>query len=323
VLIYPGYYLLVPVIAMTVVGAETASFRRRVVRALLVVWSAAIPILVTEVVGRWAGFRYLSRARELSTTIVGGSFDEGWIFLPRYLIEVERAAGIILLAGIAAYAIAAMVDIRRRRHVAAIHWIVAAAAGGWIWQAVLSWGVRTMVLYGRLIHPWMAMLAFALAFAIHALPKSRTKAAVCVTVLTVSIVSWATSARDYYRLAYPRDVLSGFSIDTSQVPADRRICEFEPTQHYESPPPIQGGGATARESGSLLLVNMCQGYPAEDRAVRLSSDGRMLFDGPHFERYAAYGFEGYTPDQRLALRARDYRVRVYELAAARLGIELQ
>jgi hypothetical protein len=312
VVIYPGYYPLVIVVSTAVVVADAESLRRRVSRAAFVAVGAAAPIALTEVAGRWSGFRYLASARELSGTITGGSFDEGWVFLPRYLIEVERAAGVVLLVAVAAYVVAAALDIRRTHRVAAVHWIVGAAAAGWLWQAALSSIGRRMVLYGRLIHPWMAILAIVLAFAIHAVGPRRMKAVICAAVMSASVVSWGMSAREYYRVAYPRDVLYAWSIDPSAVAADRRPCEFETTQTYDAPPRRRSGAAPG-DGRPLLLINMCQGFPVPDREVAVPSSAGLLFDAPHFERYPAYQFEGYTPEQRRALNSRDYRVAVYEL----------
>lgn len=307
VLIYPGYYPLVGVIACAAAGAAG----RRLTRASIVVGGAAVPLLVVEAAARWAGFSYLASARQLSATIVGGSFDEGWVFLPRYLLHVEGAIGVVLLAGFAAYLVAAAIDIRRRGRIDVVHWIVGAAAAGWIWQAALSAVLHKMVLYGRLIHPWVAVLSIALAVAIRSIPWAGARVVVCAGVVMTSFASWSSSAGGFYRLAYPRDVLHALSIDARLVPPERRRCEFEPVQVYDTPPPIRGR-SPVRDASRLTMLNMCQGFPLPGWTAASTEAAVMLFDGPHFERYPAYQFEGYTPEQRALLSARDYRVRVYE-----------
>ncbi|HZR23805.1 MAG TPA: hypothetical protein VFA59_09475 [Vicinamibacterales bacterium] len=302
--IYPGYYPLVGVLAVALL----------VRRAPIVIVAAglAAPVLMTEALARWAGFSYLASARELSGTIVGGSFDEGWVFLPRYLIEVDRAGGIVLIAGAIAFAAVFVRQLTRSRHVPVVHWILAAAATGWAWQAILSSAARKMVLYGRLIHPWIALLAIALAVALHAIPSRQFKLACCQLALLAALVGLAITGAQYNHLAYPRDVLHALAVDPSAAPPARRVCEFELTQLYEAPPPARRE-TRSRPTDRLLMINMCQGNPTADRVAGVPSTAVPVFDGPHFEQYPAYQFEGYTPSQRAMLRARDYRVAVYEL----------
>jgi len=304
VVIYPGDYPLAAVLGVALVAACAP--------IALVAAGLAAPLLVTEALARWAGFSYFASARALSATITGGSFDEGWSFLPRYLLNVDGAGGLVLIAAALACAVVLATEAIRARRMRIVHWILAAAAAGWIGQALLASVARKMVLYGRLIHPWIAMLAIALAVALHAIRTPMAKRIIGLAAVGLSLVGFAVSAREYARVAYPRAVLHRFAIDAKSVPTERNLCEFLTTQVYDAPLPARTDGPP-RRGDRLLLINMCQGDPVSGHAVSVPADATVLFDAPHFERYAAYQFEGYTPEQRDALAARDYRVAIYQL----------
>ncbi|MCC7418411.1 MAG: hypothetical protein IT176_14840 [Acidobacteria bacterium] len=325
VTIYPGYALL----ALTPVAAIAGAARRGdgpppIRTAAAFAAGAGALVLAIELLCRAGGASFLASARTLGGTVTQGAFEEGWTFLPAYLIQVERWSGVVLLAGAAIHLwrFARRSGWRRPR---AIDWLVLPALGAWIAQAAASAWLHQMVLYGRLIHPWMLFLALALAESIAGIGNRLRQAAACAAVLICAVGSWAPAAADYSRLAYPRDVLYAQRIDTAQVSPDRFVCELEPVLPYLSPPPAdRATNAPYTNLGArVVLMNFCQGLPpAADGAARAAGEtdagaGLPRFDGPHFLAFPAYGYEGFAPGERRALVERDYRVKVFDAGAAR------
>ena len=63
-----------------------------------------------------------------------------------------------------------------------------------------------------------------------------------------------------------------------------------------------------------LLINFCQGNPSEKLPADIRIPGTRLYDGPHWQSFSAYGFEGFDPATRERLKRNAYRLQVYRLA---------
>jgi hypothetical protein len=312
VTVYPGYaiFALVPAVSLTVSpGLRVAA--RALAAAGFAAGVTAI-VLAMELFCRAGGISYVASARTLSGTITQGSFDEGWIFLPRYLIQVERFAGAVLLCGAAAFAYRLLRVVAGRRTLRPIHWVVIAATAGWAWQAFASTVLHSMVLYGRLIHPWMAFLVWATIESVRSAPRAALRNSLYAIVALASVVSWFLFARDYLPVAYPADVLYAFRINTAIVPAAQRRCLMSPLQVYESPAPLdRRTGAPYSARRDYTLINFCQGEPsAEHRPAADATCSPERFRAPHFMAFRAYGFEGLTPEQRDEIARPEYALRI-------------
>lgn len=314
VTVYPGYavFALVPGFVLVVVPSAIRSSARTVLAAGFAAGGAA-SVIAMELFCRIGGISYIASAWTLSRTITQGSFDEGWIFFPRYLIRVERYAGVVLLCGAAAFAYRVLRLVAQRRVLRPIDWVVIAAMAGWFWQAFASSAAHSMVLYGRLIHPWMAFLVWATIDGICSTRRAAARNALYAVVVTASVVSWISFARAYLPLAYPTDVLYALRINTAIVAAQQRRCAMPPLQAYDSPAPIdRRTGAPYSARRDYVLINFCQGAPSADHrpSAAAVSCAQEVFRAPHFMAFPAYAFEGLTPEQRDEIARPEYDLHV-------------
>jgi hypothetical protein len=311
---YSGYYLLAAVIAIAFVGRGWVQrgARRAFALALVFGLAAALVFAIIEAVCRPAGVSYLASSRALGQTITMGSFDEGWTFLPEYLIRVERWSGIVLLGGFIIWAAQAAKRWRRGVPLPVDVW-VAAAALAWVAQAVLAAELRRIVFYGRLIHPWMIFLTFALASVVASVRQPRARRITQWGIVVAALVSFIPSARDYVRLAYPSDVLYALGIDSRRIVPEHWLCELDPGTPYASPGPLdRRTGAPYASASDYVLVNFCQTFGPGRRAVEAVDHRRpLLFEGPHWLTFPAYTYEGFKPEARDDMIARRYQVRAY------------
>jgi hypothetical protein len=160
---YTGYYLFAAVItaAFLLTTAESHGAVRAIRLTTMFVAAAAFIVAIIEAVCRVGGVSYVASSRTLAGTIAMGSFDEGWTFLPEYLIRVERVSGVVLLAGVCLWITTAVPRCLHGARVRPVDIWLGCAVGGWIAQALLAAQAKTFVFYGRLIHPWMLFLALA------------------------------------------------------------------------------------------------------------------------------------------------------------------
>ena len=200
-----------------------------------------------------------------------------------------------------------------------VDWVILAAIAAWICQAAASSITQSMVLYGRLIHPWMPFLVWATIDAIVRVRSTAVRRALYGVTAAASAWSFVTFAPAYLRLTYPADALYALGINSALIPAADRRCDLESGYEYESPAPLnRRTGAPYSARADYRLVNFCMGAPAPappppDEAP---PNMRLRFGAPHFMTFRAYGFEGLTPDQRDAMVRRRYGLRVYEADAA-------
>ncbi len=321
--IYPGYYLLAGIVGACLVGHTWHQSPRRARDAAATYALAFVLVMAaTEWLCRAGGVSYFSSAHALSREITtGGAFGEGWTFLPEYLLRVEHLPGLILLAG-ALTAIWITANRVWRGRPGALDWLVMLTTAGWMWQATDSALWHHMVVYGRLIHPWLLFLGWMLAGTMAAGIPRRLRPATYAVVLGAALISFASWSVRYYGLAYPSDTLYALGIDTAHVPGDRRLCELRDGGYYSS---TVSPGALNRNTGypytsheDVLLLNFCQPIgitdtPRPAHSLAAPPHAALMFDGPHWATFPAYGFEGVPPRARLALRDGDYRLRAYRL----------
>ncbi|MBZ5560501.1 MAG: hypothetical protein LAO77_24870 [Acidobacteriia bacterium] len=312
--VYPGYYPAVGVAGLVLVGdrAERDRAPRWQLAAGFVAGFAAV-ILALDALCRVGGLSYFAHIRQMVGGQTQGSFEEGWSFLPAYLITVERGGGLVLLMGAAAFVARALFDLARGMRLRRVHWLVAAATVAWAWQAFASASLHSSVLYGRLIHPWFPFLAWALGDAIVWARRRPARAALCAAAMAATVVSWAIFANQYYRVAYPADVLYALGIDTARLPAGAMRCELQSIATYASPPPLNRSTGYPYSNGTdYVLDNFCQGFPGRTENLELKREHlELAYQGPHFMGFPAYGFEGLGPEDRMLMRERAYTVRVY------------
>src|SRR5215471_14916388 len=218
--IYTGYYPFCAVIGIAVLWQQWSKPRAVDVRGtILFAASAALVVVAMELLFRAGGLSYLANLRGVGRDIAFTSFGDGWTFLPGYLVDVERLSGVVLVLGVVGYVARAAVrfsrgDVRPIDQVA-LPMLLACA-----WQAIASAYLHAIPLYGRLLHPWMPFLVWMLADSLAALSPGRLRVAAYAAALGASAISFVLSAREYWPLKYPPDVLYAMGVDTELLIPD-------------------------------------------------------------------------------------------------------
>ena len=279
--------------------------------------SAAAVILAMEAVFRVGGLSYVGSLREVHRDISFTSYGDGWLFLPEYLLDVERLSGPVLCLGAVVYVWNAAWR-AWRGVLRPIDRVMLPMLAALVVQAASSVYLNAIPLYGRLIHPWMPFLAWMLADTL-AMPRGRARTNAFAGVIAAAVISWAVAAREYLPLTYPPDVLYGMGIDSTRLSPDRHLCELYPGTSYASPGPInRATNAPYTTDGNYVLVNFCQALPEVPRPRRVAvvpQDSTKLFDGPHWITLPAYAYEGLIRVDRDAMRREGYRLQVFRAPA--------
>lgn len=330
--VYPAYYSFpVAVIIVTVLGRRDMtlfSLPREGVRAgSLLVLSILCVMFFYEIVSRIGGESYIGCAIRLSRTITQGSFEEGYIFIPKYFIEVERSIGVtlIFLAGI--YFITTLfrqaIGFSKSKSQIALLRCILVWAGFYLVYATQSVVFHKMTFTGRYIRMYIPFVVWAAGAMLRQIPPVMLKIVTlrqvaCVTITAVSLYSFVEFAREYREVSYPINALYDNGIGWEDVIDSNKINETEITPNYNLPVKKMTSGAnyiTHSNDGRFVLVNF--GYFALDGSgldsYRPPDNAELIYRKPHFLTFRSSGFEAYTIRRRKEFRTRDYQLSIYKL----------
>lgn len=323
--VYPGYYLIIPIIGLLLVDWRNllARFATHLQLGLSYTAGVLAVFLLFEGIAWLGGMSYLQSSTKLSGTIVQGAFDEGFTFLFRYLVSVEGALGLLVLLCMAA----SLVLLGQRWHAVGLRrffleticrptsLLAVFFVAGFLLHASLSYFFHKMVFYGRLIHPYYPIILLYCVGSVLLLAQRYFRPAPLVAA-GLALGAFGIFAARYVRLVYPRDVLYRYGIDTQagKVRYFDEAAESMPSQRYKSPMVLRRGGAYTAYPGTLTLVNCSNLYPvsaAGFRAYVPPAGQRLLYEGASFCSFPAYTFEGLDREGRQTLQQQQVRFRIY------------
>ena len=320
--IYPGYYpiFLVAGAVLLLANWKKATWIARswCVAAYIVGGFGCLVSL--EALSRVGGRSYLKELSTLSGQITQGSFDEMLTYGLKYLLEVERWGGLVVLAGV----VGCMWQFGRTLRSGSWReeWRVLLPLGlvgvGFLAYAAAGYFLHKMVFYGRLLHQYYPFVCIAVAYGVDGLLLRRRSAtrwmgigvAVCASVFLANWVS-------LLRLAYPGDV-SFRTAQTYQFAEVLHVCEFENSFSLVVSPDLflqQQPGAPKASGIRTVLVNPCVYWPPRGPATHhpfvAGPQDHLILDLPHFLGHPAYRYEGFSPQEREMIRKAALRIRLY------------
>lgn len=307
-LIYPGYFPLVFAFGLLWLYQNRSSFGSAgwIKRGLVFSASFSAPFLVIELLAGMCGKSYFFDAKQLSQTIIEGSFEEGFSFLFKYLWQVEQGVGLLYMLGLMVvfYSIFRKF-INNKTTLNPTEWLFVAIATGFIFYASLVFFLHKMVFYGRIIHqfiPFMALFAIYGLFQVIKREKMRNQLMVAlpVFILILSIPAYS----QYSRMEYPRDF---FNLNNRNNALKARIIEYGCQWLKSLPRTEKFNDSQNIRFEKIILVNWC--HPAGDSVQKGKQWNhfipgprqKLLAKAPHYMSFIGYQFEGANIRQRKEL----------------------
>lgn len=328
---YPGHYLIVVLNAVLVFALAGRRFRSLVEFGV----AAAGVLLLFEGLAQTVRRSYFGDLCRLSETVSMGDANEGFLFLWRYLREVEGAAGIAILILFLIGAIVALRYPSRFPRAATLTMLV--AIGCYALHAVLGLITGRTVFYGRLLLPFTPILAGGAVMAIVQLRSRRLRTVSTILLLAAVLFSFGRFAMAYANVAYPADFLQetmakigrgihdradslwgrfdGTTRDTAESIDDDLILVADPRPEGSSAYAFLSSHADATQSARrFVAVNFrfIWYIPETQNAFAPSEEYQLIAEAPHPETLAPFWFEGRKPWERRRLEERQYTLRVYE-----------
>lgn len=333
---YPAYFPLpAAVIGVILLGGGDAALdgllhvRLRVHAAVVYAASLGCVLYAYEVVARLGNVSYLASAYRLSKTITnGGSFEEGYVFLVKYLAGADGAIG-LLVAGLAAiYLILALGratrGVRCPGGEAALARCVVLLTLAYLVYASQSVFLHTMTFTGRYVHFYIPFVVWAAVAVLRELRPARVRACAAVAVAAVSVSSFAAFAVEYRHVAYPLNVLHHHGIRWEDVAAQNKIDEATVMPGWTFTLPGKGlsgetSYTTSRGDQRYVLVNFGLFHPFFDGVTPYTPPpaAEVVYRQPHFQAFRGYRFEAYPIEQRRAFETRRFDVAIYRIPEPR------
>lgn len=316
--IYPAYYAFTVAcgLILALSDKEERMFsvgRGSIRRAALFGGGVLIVMFVFEMLGRLGGISYLGGARLLSSTITQGSFEEGLVFLPKYVLAVDSWGGWALML----LALRGIFIMGRSIHPLAAR-VLAIFSGLYLAYGVQSTFLHRMVFTGRYARIFIPALVLLAAFGLESF-KGRVRQAAGVGWLACSLAGFWAFFSEYRTVAYPADVLHRLGVAyTDLVPRNIRH-DFEPVPEYNLPFKLPGREYMTKPGDDRFIIwnfalPLSLRVSVPDKPV--PPDHKLIYEGLHFGSARASGWEGATSEFRNALHEPGFRLRVFRSAAS-------
>jgi hypothetical protein len=294
-LIYPGYYADAFIMTIFFVVSMRSNFMTMISNVLLYFLCFLGVVIGFEMISQMAGLSYLKQLCVLSSTVNHGSFSEGFLFIVRYIREVEGGIGMILFLSFFFYCFYFIF-----KDPTAFKWLLAAAILTFSLNAVLGIVFHKMVFYGRTLHMYFPFLVLATARAISLIPQKTWRKFLISVLILLSFLSFIRFAFTYTRLAYPRDVYL-------------KYLSFMPSNKVFWIPSCGKGVTNIDKNYSAILLNfdsypkICEGFIMPS----LSPHMVLAVAQPHPLNFPAYTFENYSSHERKLIKKRRYQMCLY------------
>jgi hypothetical protein len=321
--LYPAYYSFVPALGLIVllsaspdrllsVGPGSALAGAAYGAGVLTV------VFAFEVLARVGGLSYLGAASLMSRYVKEGTFDEGFVFLPRYLFATDGPAALFLLAA-AALSLIVLVRAAARgtvppRDVPGVRVVLVLGA------LYLAYGFQSTVLHlmnfsGRYARMYIPAVVWLAALGVVRLRPDLRRWAIGLWCVCAA-AGFARFASGYAAVGFPADVLFEAGVRYEDLDAEHVWHESEIIPNYNLPvEPFTAGSAYVTRPGDdrFHIVNFgffdLRGSP---RPRFAPPAGYVLaVDRKHFLSFPPMPFEGFPESKRAELLGRGYRLQVW------------
>ena len=290
-MVYPGYYALVLIVFLFWAGASRFDLKKMGFYLGGFFGVIASVEILSEVLRK----SYLMECLVVSDTVKHGSFAEGFLYIIRYLKDVEGLIGLVLFSLFLLYVIYFWTKDR-----GPLRWLVAAALLVYASHAILGMIFLKMVFYGRCLHLYFPFLVLAAIRLLSLIPGENYKKAVAIFLLAASVISFIPFARAYSQLTYPRDLYFKY---LSQIPDNKILWIL--SDDIVNP--------SAYKDHSAVALNMHSYFDLKESYFNIRPPGNMVLValGAHPLNFSSYAFENYGPEERRRLRTRKYQMKIY------------
>lgn len=297
--VYPTYYSLGLITGWLVTFLPGKKWWRR---GLIFTASFILILALVELAARIYGKSYFADMVFTTTRVVVGSPEETFIFLWRYLAEVEGLIGKILIGLGGGFVVHLMIAHRKYSRELAL--IMSGVISAYLIHAV-SGPLAGKVYYGRMMHMFYPFLVIGSVAMVEQLTKKLLKQMVYLGLVIVAIYSFARWYVAFLPLEYPRDILFSYC---------GLECANQVMYLTENYPPEVSENYTPKQP-QFLAWNFTNLYPVSEKLYQhsLPKGAKLLIEAPHPLNFIAYQWEWNSIEERSLLTRHQFIMRLYAL----------
>lgn len=301
-LAYPGYLLIFAIIGL-VFSFNNLSKKELFLR---IKWSAVFIagsitcLTFFEATSRAVGVSYLESSRELSGTLNQGSFEECFSFLFKYLIEVEKITGVLLILGLVLFPLILAKKYYAKIKLDSIQLVFIMAALIFLLFAGAGFFYHKTVFSGRVLHQFVPLICIFFTYSLSVILVRLKKYKIIIFSFSILIIcNFYVEFNEYKNYSYPRDV--SWRYFKKYYPKEiTGVCEMG---NSWSIMPITDSElekfSSVLTNCNLEIINSCTTYPFDFKTYsKYQNKGTVLFSGLHYLNYKGYQFETYKIEER-------------------------
>ena len=208
-LVYPGYFplFIVGLFILFFNNLSKQNILKKIYYSSYYILGGLLCLFIFEKIGRLVGRSYILDAIGLSKTITQGSFEESFVFILKYLFEVEGLTGIILLISLFIFFIIMLYQIKNKRfkQYSLISLLGIALLGMYLAYAFAGYFLHKVVFYGRLLHQYLPFICIFSIYAINELliRITRKNQLILCVISIIFIVNFGFNFINLIRMRIP------------------------------------------------------------------------------------------------------------------------
>ena len=311
ILIYPAYYLYF--IALFILFAlsrfEVEKQKVRWIRQLISYGAGSLfALFLIEILSHIAGMSYIENVLQLSGTVIQGSFQENFVFLFKYLWEVEKLNGLLTALGIALFILLIIREKNISKNIFVLLFVSFFIP--FLWHASMGYFFHKYTFYGRIIHQFYPVIIIMNLYVLSKINPQKTNYIIFIISILMT-VQYIFQINSYQKIAYPRDVYWTY---LKKYPK-KNITEISEYKNSWTNLPLRLDSiyVEPKLKDKIIIVNGQYFYPV-DQASKYQKytvkTGQIIFDKPHFINYKAYQYEGYGIEERRLIDRLQFRIKV-------------
>ena len=244
-----------------------------------------------------------------------GTPKESYIFIFKYLYELEGIFGVLLLTS---FMISSVFGIKKilKKDFELIYLIYTLILLAYVVHATISFVWEDKVFFGRnlkLFYPFI-VLSFGTLLNKITLFKKHINS-ILITTISITCLNFFLFLKDYINLGYPRDILAAQKIHINLIPEIKITSETPPYFIFGTSKMFNKEFCFVKNDNITRLVNFSYLHGNLNTYIEYTPtlNEELFLEVPHFQSYTPYMFEEKKINERLIMKKRDYKIKIYKI----------
>ncbi len=316
ILIYPAYYLTFLAIFIffnAILILKKIEINKIIQFNFAYITGSLSIFFIFEFLSRLGHHSYINTVLKLSETVKQGDFSESYSFIIKYLWQVEKYTGLLLLTGIIVFIIfIPKLLTRGTKQQKLVLILIISFLIPYTYYTTSGYFGHQAVMYGRILHQFIIPVILMSLFVINLTPQPIRHKLIIILSILISI-QFYFQMQDYLKIAYPRDVYWKY-LKTYPFDRIKQVSEYKNAWPV-LPQKLDSVYIDKNKANSITIVNGQYFYPVDSYEFfykyKALPTEKQVFKKPHFTNYKAYQFEGYDIKAREILDSLKLQIKIF------------